>query len=239
MNTEYMYTESYIISKDNLEINLDKWGPGTPLWITGTSGDGKSTLAQEMANKHDSIIISTDYVLIRLTKIKEKAEKILARNTDSNQMEPDGLSISIEFIEEHPEMPYGIGLGPGGEVIQSKYFKLFFKFIQEKAKQDPALKTKYIIVEGCAISFMDIEIAVTQPLIILGCSRLKAFIRRYKRERSTHDDGIHTKQELSALETIWMLIKKYKQYGKDLDDTKENFRKEIETHMKKTGKWRL
>ena len=226
--TRELYQESYILSKDNLEINLDEWKPGNPLWITGTSGDGKSTLARQMADDKRGIVISTDYVLLRLTKTKEKLDSILARpSTASSLGSSEGVELSIEFINKHPEMPSGLGSGPNATTALSKYFKMFFTFLLDKAKTDSRIKDKYVVVEGCDITYMDIELAATLPLIIMGCSRLRAFIHRYKRERSATDN-------LGPFATIWKLVRKYTKYGKALDDEKEKFWDELEARSNLT-----
>lgn len=218
-SAEENFSESVFISKDNLELNLDKWMPGRILWITGSSGDGKSTLANKMVSEKNGILISTDVLLLRMAKSEEKFSKIVNAYTNSGERSI-GDELSFEFIDAHPELPFGIGYGPSTDVYVEKPFQEFFAFLMEKAATDPRVKTKYVVVEGCAISFMDTHILVNEPLIIMGCSRLRGFIQRYKRERSGIDNGIHKGEDGSRLKTIFKLIRKYSEYGKDLDDKK-------------------
>ena len=65
--------ESYIIPEKDFKLNISDWDYGTPLWITGSSGDGKSTLARKLKEENESTIItSTDALLCRLAYSKEK-----------------------------------------------------------------------------------------------------------------------------------------------------------------------
>ena len=60
---------------------MENWAPGDPLWITGSSGDGKSTLAEKMATENHAIVINSDIVLCRMLWTKEKYEKVLKTKT--------------------------------------------------------------------------------------------------------------------------------------------------------------
>lgn len=226
-----MFNKSYIFSRDNLEINTDKWMPGTPLWITGTSGDGKSTLSYKLAKEHNAIVVSIDYVLLRLTKSKDKFELLRRKMGDIYDKNNIGLQLSENFVNMHPEYPRDLGnliTGSEADNIASKCFNEYFRYIMTEAQENPLYNNKMMIVEGSNICYMDIDILVQQPLIILGCSRLRAFIQRYKRERSAINDGFRTKDDLSAIGTILKLIRKYKDYGKDLDDKKDRLWRNIE-----------
>lgn len=212
--------ESYIFSEDNLELNIDKWKPGTPLWITGTSGDGKSTLAREYAEKYNAIIISTDTLLCRIGFTKEKYERKFM-NPDRKFGADDKLS--LKYIAMHPELPYDLHwTDPKKRALHKPYFVDFFKWMLKEVRVDPLYKNRLVIVEGCNITYLGAEFMSTQPIIIMGCSRLQAFIRRIKRNIVEHPE------QKNVLAHIFHVIDMYKKFGKDLDDEKDAFRKGIE-----------
>lgn len=180
---ESVLMENAVIPQENLEINLNKWAPGTPLWITGASGDGKTTLAKEYKKKKNAIIISTDILLIRLDADNEEAFKNRMEKITKDKIHSDGETWGIEYVEAHPELPYGIkykDLSNGS--VSKPYFTDFFNWIMIAAKTDPKYNKRYVIVEGSDITEMDPNILVEQPLIIIGGSVVRTICRRIKRK---------------------------------------------------------
>ncbi len=219
INHPQLFTESYIFSRNDYEINLNKWKPGVPLWITGTSGDGKSTLALRMAQAHDALIVPTDLVLCRLKWSKEKWEK---RQKTSKMLNDPVYQLAVEFIKKQHSWPYEIAdsMTPMSDLDVAKYYKEFFEYVIEQNNINPKYNNKKIIIEGCDICFTtDPEYMSKQPLIIIGCSRLKASLQRIKRD---HKDDNH-----SLIKSIFREIYRYNKYVNKLDKNKDTFLKDI------------
>lgn len=65
------YHENVIFNEPNYIINMDKWGPGHPLFITGSSGDGKSTLAKKLYKNEKKRCISNIRLVINKTLLPQ------------------------------------------------------------------------------------------------------------------------------------------------------------------------
>ena len=134
---ELLYmVENKIIPEKNVEINLDKWRPGTPLWITGTSGDGKSTLAREYAQKYNAEIVPTDALLLRLSFDREKFERKIS---SGEIVDVNKSTMVMDYIYSHPNLPYSLR-GNGSWASPSdmkKYWLHFFDWIIYNAKNNP------------------------------------------------------------------------------------------------------
>ena len=208
-----IYTENKIFSTKNFEINLDKWGPGHPLWITGTSGDGKSTLANKLYKQYSkTAIVHVDLFLARISKTKEKFTSILGRPSVSDDF------ITMDYINSHPEIPYEI-IKSTDIVSDCQEFIDYFNWLIDSAK------TKYkkynIIIEGCEITmYMDPIYIKNEPLIIMGTSELNGSFRRIRRDMQkdkTLVDSIRREYERSHS----------MEYIKKLNEYKEQFKKQI------------
>lgn len=211
-------TESWLLHEDNYEINLDKWKPGTPLWITGTSGDGKSTLAKKLAEKYNAIICPTDILLVRMGWSEEKWNTRM-QNPASLIRDPQQTYMAMDYINAHPEIPFGNGGIWGDSEFTNQQFLDFFRWVLKNAKLNPKFNTRRVIVEGCDIYKMDPEFMAKQPLIILGLSRLGAMRRRIHRQ---YNDG-----DGSYIKIAFNQIKKYNKTNRKLDYKKELFRKNV------------
>lgn len=216
-------TESYIFSQPNFEINMEKWGPGEPLWITGTSGDGKSTLTAKLAEENDALVVATDCLLIRLSHSKEKFDDLQKRENEISMINNPKLAVCAEYIFSHPELPYGLkykyGGRPPAEVL-TPYFLDFFYWVMDNAKINPKFKDKKIIVEGCDVTHLPAEVMCIKPLIIMGTSRLQSLFRRAKRNQTYHPDA-------TLIASIFKYIKLYNKSNRSLDDAKDLFHKDI------------
>lgn len=208
--------ERYIFSEPDYQINIDKWGPGNPLWITGTSGDGKSTLCNKMANERsNSLIVHTDTFLCRVSFTKEKYERKRASWINNKTV---GDEMSYEYIDLHPELEYDMKDKNRNFTNPDKFKKYFTDYaywIMEQAETNPNYKNKNIIVEGCDICLLDPELMSTKPVIVIGGSRLRTAFRRVKRDIQTDDK--------STIEAIFKEIKREKSYINRLNKEKETF----------------
>lgn len=213
---EESVNERYIFSEPDYQINIDKWGPGNPLWITGTSGDGKSTLCNKMAKERsNSLIVHTDTFLCRVSFTKEKYERKRASWVNNKTV---GDEMSYEYIDLHPELEYDMKDKNKNFIDHDKFKKYFIDYaywIMEQAETNPNYKNKNIIVEGCDICLLDPELMSTKPVIVIGGSRLRTAFRRVKRDIQTDDKSI--------IEAIFREIKREKSYVNRLNKDKETF----------------
>lgn len=221
-----IYNESYIISKKNYEINMDKWKPGTPLWITGSSGDGKSTYANQLAKEKKAFLVPLDLFLVRIAKPKEKYDKFL--NDTSGTVISNGSQMVLDYINKHPEIPWADNVkgnwGTSGQ--DPELWNGLFDWLIDASAKNPKYKTKLIIFEGCNICLMPVEKAVKFPFIIMGTSRLQSSIRRIKRDKKEHDD-------YSIFKLVYRELKRStKGVLPSLNKTKDNFEKGLKKQMK-------
>lgn len=217
-NYNELFLENRIFSEKDLKINMDKWGPGTPLWITGTSGDGKSTMARNLARDYGAKVVETDVFLARLNYSKEKWNKYIEKISVGDLYAND---IIIQYIDQNPSLPYGLRTNANGWASQetmSKYWSDFFSWFVLNSRDNPRYNKRKLIIEGCNICLYDSEFMAKQPLIIIGCSRLKAGRQRIHRDMS-EGHGI--------IDSIFREIRRRSLYINRLDDSKDNFKKQI------------
>lgn len=217
----YNTLESVLFSKNNLELNLDEWKPGNPLWITGTSGDGKSTLAKEYARKYNACVVETDTLLLRIGCTKEKFESMVTSSkTDPklSMVNPDIAIIGMEYVKTHPDLPYGLDWTVVDESVLEPYFMDYFDWIMSISKTDKRFRNKKIIVEGCDVMYIPPIVMKERPLIIIGCSRVRAALQRAHREHS---------QGMDYLPALIKVIRRYNTSVRHLDDSKDQYWKDI------------
>ena len=214
------YSENVLFNEPNFVINMNKWGPGHPLWITGTSGDGKSTLAKKLyTEEKNTALVTLDWLLVRLCYPREKYFRKVVNDPVTQKQD----FIIIRFINEHPEMPWELGIdiatdkNPNRD-IATFWFNKFFQWLLEESKTS---YYKYkIIVEGCAIAaYGNPRIFVNEPLIIMGTSQLQSKFNRIHRD--------HTDSNKDLLTSIKNELKR--DYINDLEKQKRDFKKMIKT----------
>jgi len=211
------YNESLVIPEKNFAINVDQWREGNPLWITGSSGDGKSTYSMKLGEEYDAYVSHLDLFLLRITRPKEKYEKLLSRLINIR-----GTGIILDYINQHPELPWQIRYDSSEA---DKLWIKFFDWLLDNTKNNPKYRSKKFIFEGCNICLMSPEKAVTLPLIIMGTSDLQASIRRIKRDRP---DG------RPLIEDIFREIKRSRDYIKDLNKQKYDFKRSVRRALHET-----
>lgn len=212
MNYLQFLTENYIISEKNFEININEWRCGNPLWITGSSGDGKSTLANQITIENNAYLIHTDLFLGRICRPKEQYENM--KKSTNGTINANGSEMVLEYINKHSELPWMADFRETGKIWND-----FFNWILYNAKNNPKYRNKKIIIEGCDICLMPPEKACRLPLIIVGTSRLQASFRRIKRDQ---EDGKHT-----LIENIFRELKRHRAFIHELDTNKDNFKRNI------------
>lgn len=210
--------ETVLLSKDNLELNLDQWAPGNPLFITGSSGDGKSTLARKYAEQYNAEVCSLDVPLIRIYRSKEKFDKLI--NTQHYNFLISKSTMEMNWIKAHPNLPYDQDINTPG-LLESTTLE-YVEWCTEHCPKD-----KLLIFEGCDLISLGPDYFIDKPLIVTGNSRISNLIRRAKR-------SVQKKPYKNFLTEIFSELKQYiTTYGKagsmsSLDKSKEEFRKEMD-----------
>ena len=225
--TEQTVTESKIFNKPNFEINIDKWGYGNPLWITGGSGDGKSTLAENMAKQHNAIHVNLDIFLIRCTGTPEKFQKMLHDPMIGNS------TILLDYINQHPEIPWR-NVHTWEYDMTSECADLF-KWILNAAKTK--YRNKLLIVEGCDICRMNPKLACTLPLIVIGVSELTQSLHRIKRDTTELDDNGQHKHGI--IDAIFRELRRRTRYGNLLNQYKYDFLKNVKSTLNESTELQL
>lgn len=218
------YHENVIFNKPNYIINMDKWGPGHPLFITGSSGDGKSTLAKKLyKNEKNGALVTLDWLLIRLCYPRDKYYKKVVNNPYTQEHD----FIIVRFLNEHPEMPWELGIGVSSDThpnhkIVSYWYNVFFEWLLKEAKT--TYSNYKIVVEGCDIAvYGNPRIFANEPLIVMGTSQLQGRINRIHRDHKDCGKPLidSIKNELN------------RDHIKSLDNHKEKFKKMIKILQKR------
>lgn len=180
-------------------------------------------MAKKLAKENKAELISSDVLLLRVNRPKEKWDESLKKGA----IDIHGTDVKLEgdvcydYIKAHHSIPFGV---PNGDKLEAEVVKFYMWFMKE-AKTNPKFKNKKFIVEGCSICSMDPKVMVNQPLIIVGGSRLRSMYRRSK--RNTEEKSV------PMIQSIFKYIKKYYPDNARLDTRKENFKRDIKKEMKK------
>lgn len=229
-----LFNENWLIIKKDFNINIDQWNTGNPLWITGASGDGKSTIAESIAKDNNALVITSDIVLCRMSWSKEKFENKMNSLNSSSEPNPHKMvfkdSPAIDYVLSHPNLPYN-AKDPNTKCIDSKittpYMIDFYKWLMKELSSNPKYKNNLYVIEGCDICLLDPKLLIDKPLIIVGGSRLRSLWRRAKRNSGEHSSE-------SMIESVFKYIKKYNLENRRLDDNKDIFRKNIKKAIKQS-----
>lgn len=176
--------EGYIINKNDIELNLDKWNKGNNniLYVTGLSGSGKTTISDEYAKKYNAVVCELD---------KFQHNRYLYIRKKNNDLS-EGDKIMLDLFNS---IYYG-------QVDFSDYdenkFKLEIKSYLQKLIAKCSSQNKLFIFEGVQIfNFVDPSYFENKPLIIKGTSALSSLIRKYKRDKE--DENIQLKDILGLV----------------------------------------
>ena len=149
-----------------IELNIEKWKPGSILFITGNSGAGKTTLSQKLSKEPDVVYLNLDIFFVAAKMTKEDFI-IYLENYD---IEKETKLQMINYFKTLNEAYFNYYLPPKMDhskfILLSSYafdfVRFLYKFIQNSTK-------KYIL-ESTAIYMMSPSYFINKPIILLGTS---------------------------------------------------------------------
>jgi hypothetical protein len=199
--------ENLLLSKDNIEVNLDKFGSSNNiLYITGLGGSGKSTIISEYAKKYGAEALEFDAVTSALIKGLE--------NLNRNKIHP----IILEYLEtQNPNKLNGFA-DPNFNTESVKFLNWF----ENKVSGDGNL----YIIEGMQIFIcFEPERFINKPMVIMGTSVVKSMYRStYRVYKRSEGDIIKTfKFFLKTLKRSKIFIKNDKQISELINTVNESF----------------
>ena len=194
-SSEEITNEGYLLSKDNLYINFDKFesGKSNICLITGLSGSGKSTLGKQLASKYNAEYVELDTFEHNYLGVKGVVKEYLEKNNLS-KLDMD------ELYQTNPE-------------VFHKELSKFMDWVIPRCQKD---KSHKYILEGVQIySHGDINKIKGKPIIFVNTSVSKSIIQRYKRDYN----GYTTKELLYDLkeglpDIVKWYLGEYKQLNK-------------------------
>lgn len=201
--------ENVIFNKDNIVYNIDKFesGKNNILLVTGLSGSGKSTIAEEYARKYKAEWIELD--------IFEQCHGF----TDQSLKEAG--EVFYDYLSSHKSL---------WEKLKSKSIKgkelgeeinkfVHYCFAWCKSRKD----TKWVI-EGVQIySFLTADEVKGFPLIIMGTSMKNSILQRFKRNGDGEIEwGKELKNEFpNLIQWYWGEEKYLKSFEKEVKHVSE------------------
>ena len=219
LTNESYVEEGYFKSTDNLEFNLDKWsksGNHNLLYITGISGSGKTTLAKEMCKKYKAEYIELDKFTLGIVKGLDR----WFENVNNGTYEVHPL-----LKEYFSQLDHLTTNGSWSKPDMGNEHDKFLTWLIKKVKGNGTL----YIVEGAQffmkLSNMNPDLIKGEPLIVVGTSAFKSWIRRIKRDIA-NDETIsrfiyHLKKDVP------MLFKYYFSNEKDLQKYIKNMQSNV------------
>lgn len=218
--------EGYFRSTDNLEFNLDKWsksGNHNLLYITGISGSGKTTLAKEMCKKYKAEYIELDKFTLGIVKGLDR----WFENVNNGTYEVNPL-----LKEYFSQLDHLTTNGSWSKPDMGNEHDKFLTWLIKKVKGNGTL----YIVEGAQffmkLSNMDPDLIKGEPLIVVGTSAFKSWIRRIKRD--TANDETISRFIYHLKKDVPMLFKYYFSNEKDLQKYIKNIQSNVNESVSST-----
>ena len=218
-SNESYIEEGYFKSTDNLEFNLNKWsksGPHNLLYITGISGSGKTTLAKEMCKRYKAEYIELDKFTLGIVKGLDRWFENVSNGT---------YEVHPLLKEYFSQLDHLTTNGSWSKPDMGDEHTKFLTWLVNKVKGNGTL----YIVEGAQffmkLSNMDPNLIKGEPIIVVGTSAFKSWVRRIKRDTAT-DETIsrfiyHLKKDVP------MLFKYYFSNEKDLQKYIKNMQSNV------------
>ena len=174
--------ESFILEKDNLYINFDKFesGKSNICLITGLSGSGKSTLGEKIAREYKAEYIELD--LFEHCSMFQNDE----------QLKQAG-DVFYKYFNKHKDIYEKIKLKKISNKELSTEISKFLKYTISYCKHN---KDKKFIIEGVQIYSFGDESLKKYPMIFVQASVLKSIKQRWMRNGNGKIDW---KEELKTL----------------------------------------
>ena len=174
--------ESFILEKDNLYINFDKFesGESNICLITGLSGSGKSTLGEKIAREYKAEYIELD--LFEHCSMFQNDE----------QLKQAG-DVFYKYFNKHKDIHEKIKLKKISNKELSTEISKFLKYTISYCKHN---KNKKFIIEGVQIYSFGDESLKKYPMIFVQASVLKSIKQRWIRNGNGKIDW---KEELKTL----------------------------------------
>ena len=174
--------ESFILEKDNLYINFDKFesGKSNICLITGLSGSGKSTLGEKIAREYKAEYIELD--LFEHCSMFQNDE----------QLKQAG-DVFYKYFNKHKDIHEKIKLKKISNKELSTEISKFLKYTISYCKHN---KNKKFIIEGVQIYSFGDESLKKYPMIFVQASVLKSIKQRWIRNGNGKIDW---KEELKTL----------------------------------------
>lgn len=214
MKESLILEENLLMSKDNIEMNIDKFGKtNNILYITGLGGSGKSTIISEYSKKYNAEALEFDAVTSALIRGLE--------NLNRNKIHP----IILEYLETQNPNKLN-GFDDNNFNIESIKFLDWF---ENKVNNDG----KLYIIEGMQI-FMcfEPERFKNKPMVIMGTSVVKSMYRSNIRFYKRSGDILKTfKFFLKTLKRTGLFIKNDRQLDELINTVNESMILEEDTKI--------
>lgn len=201
--------ENFILKKDDLYINFDKFesGESNICLITGLSGSGKSTLGSEISNKYNAIHVEID---LFFPMDEEDSLDILPK-------------VFAGYIKKHKKFY---------QKIANDNFrynrKLSIDILHYIINYCKSINNMKFVIEGIQIYMFGDESITEYPIVIKNTSALQSLTRMIKRDKNAMMEP--DRDDINAKKSYMNLIKripKFLKYYIDDEKSLNNFRKKI------------
>lgn len=191
---EVFNIEEGLLNQDDVYLNYDKWNTidNNILFITGTAGSGKTTLADRLAKENNAEVIHLDYVSIACIKGSEWINNKKPSVNESVHL------LDKEFVNSNPNLKWSNMT----ESEQEETMQMYLEWLVKRCTD------KLYIVEGTHIATNPKfkEKYSNRPLIILGVGQLTSYIRKVSRRIKGFNFN-NCKRDLSGIIKIATNIK--------------------------------
>ena len=210
--------ESFVLEKNDLYINFDKFesGESNICLITGLSGSGKSTLGSEISNKYNAIHVEID---LFFPMDEEDSLDILPK-------------VFSGYIKKHKKFYQKIA---DNDFRYNR--KLSIDILHYIIDYCKSIKNMKFVIEGIQIYMFGDESIVEYPIVIKNTSALQSLIRMIKRDKNAMMEP--DRDDINAKNSYINLIKripKFLRYYIDDEKNLNDFRKKI---LKEDGNMNL